>query len=153
MCPWKKVEKEAVQERIPTADVMTFHKNGTATAKRGYFYRNRVAEDNMMAEIKAIPGARVVDMGWHERPICGGAEPGSAKDTYHWIQFAIDGPRPAGEYWIRYKVFDHQDRQVTKQKVFGSRTAREEYMEKVKITDSFAEFVATVDEDGVKGVA
>lgn len=93
MCPWKKVEKEAVRGQVPTADAMKFHADGTVTAMRGYFYRNRRAEESMTAEVKAVPGARVVDYGWHETPFCGGAGVGSPKSTYYWVKFVVDGGR------------------------------------------------------------
>ena len=91
MCPWKKVEKEAVRCRVQTADAIKFHSDGTATAMLEYFYRNRKAEEGLVDDIKAVPGARVVDYGWHESPFCGGAKVGSKKSTYYWVKFVVDG--------------------------------------------------------------
>ena len=72
------------------ADAMTFHKDGTITAKWGYFYRHDRTPEKYAEKIKeAFPGAFIIDTGDHWHAFVGGAKSGSAQDSYMWVRFKV----------------------------------------------------------------
>lgn len=78
-------QKRAVIEAFGKDDV-TFHKDGTATVKQGYFYRVGKSVELLKASVtRTLPTAEVVDCGDRFRPW--------PKDSYLWVRFRLADPK------------------------------------------------------------
>lgn len=79
--------------RALIADKIVFHKDGTFTVMRGYYYRNetpirlaeRVVENLENHAIKVS----IVDTGDHWHEFVGGSSVGSSTSSYIWAKFAV----------------------------------------------------------------
>lgn len=55
---------------------------------RSYFYRHGMSPESLVEFIKSkIPTATIVESGDHYHSFVGGAESGSAKDSFMWVTF------------------------------------------------------------------
>jgi hypothetical protein len=81
-----KEQKEMVKAKY---DHVKFHRDGSATVMRGYFYR--IVSVGQMVEVvmNNFPDAKIVDSGDHYHDFVGGAEVGSAKSSYRWVRFTF----------------------------------------------------------------
>jgi hypothetical protein len=85
----KKSIRDMVTAKL-NAGAYTFHKDGTITAKWGYFYVMGRSPEGYMNIIKnRFPGVEIVDRGDHYHDFVGGAKVGSAKSSYMWVRFKL----------------------------------------------------------------
>lgn len=84
------MKRSEVNAKIGSADKITFHRDGTITAKWGYYYRHGRTPEYYEARIKSVfPGATVIGSGDHWHEFVGGAKAGSSQDSYMWVKFKI----------------------------------------------------------------
>jgi hypothetical protein len=83
------MKRSDVKEAV-SANAFTFHKDGTVTAKWGYFYRFEKTPEKYAEYVKAkVPGAKIIEVGDHYHDFVGGAKTGSAKSSYMWVKFMV----------------------------------------------------------------
>jgi hypothetical protein len=71
-------------------DKITFHKDGTITAKWSYYYRFEKTPEGYVEKIQRMfPNARIIDKGDHMHSFVGGARTGGAQDSYMWVRFEV----------------------------------------------------------------
>lgn len=87
-----KAQKATMKNGIAGIDGFKFHGDGTITAWHSYFYgigmSPEVAADFIREE---FPDITVLDSGNHYHNFVGGAKSGSAKDSFIWVKFKING--------------------------------------------------------------
>jgi hypothetical protein len=85
-----KEQKKAIKEGIIGIDKVKFHKDGSATAMRSYFYAFGMTPEKVFETVKKeFPDAKMIDCGDHYHDFVGGAETGSAKSNYMWARFTF----------------------------------------------------------------
>lgn len=54
-----------------------------------------------------------------------------------------EGSKGSGEYGVRWREFDKNDKLKTKEKFFKTEKARDKFIDKIENSDNFYEIVAT----------
>lgn len=79
-----------VAEKLGTNEKYVRKYKGQFRYHRSYFYRHGVTPDKLESFVKEkIPTAVITASGDHYHDFVGGAESGSAKDSFLWVTFTV----------------------------------------------------------------